>query len=254
VAELLTVRDVTVRFGGIKALTGAELTARSGDITAVIGPNGAGKTTLLGVVSGAVKPVSGSVALEGVELAGRPVHERAEAGVVRTFQNLEVFSNMTVLENVLTGAHMKARYGMWDSLARTRRFRAEEKRLRELCMERLEFVGIADKAQAQATDLPYGDQRLLEMARALAAYPKALLLDEPAAGMNNKETAQLGLIIRRIRDELGVGVVLVEHDMDLVMDISDRITVLNFGGVLAEGTPREIQDNPEVVAAYLGED
>jgi len=254
VAELLEVRDVTVRFGGIQALCEAELTARAGDITSVIGPNGAGKTTLLGVISGAVTPVSGSVRLEGGDLTGRPVHERAGAGVVRTFQNLEIFSNMTVLENVLTGAHMGIGYSMLDALLRTPKFRREEKRQRALCLEKLDFVGLADKKDAQAADLPYGEQRLLEMARALACGPKLLLLDEPAAGMNNKETAQLGVIIRRIRDELGIGVVLVEHDMELVMDISDHITVLHFGSVLAEGTPRQIQDNPDVVAAYLGED
>ena len=253
-AELLEVRDVTVRFGGIQALGQARLTARPGDITAVIGPNGAGKTTLLGVISGAVTPVSGSVCLEGADLAGRPTHERAKAGVVRTFQNLEIFSNMSVLENVLTGAHMLAGYSLLDSVLRTGRYRSEEKRLAELCMEKLAFVGLSDKHAANAADLPYGDQRLLELARALASGPRLVLLDEPAAGMHNRETAQLGVIIRRIRDELGVGVVLVEHDMELVMDISDRITVLNFGSVLAEGSPREIQDNPEVVAAYLGED
>ncbi|GFK93500.1 Sulfate/thiosulfate import ATP-binding protein CysA [Fundidesulfovibrio magnetotacticus] len=253
-ADLLAVRGASVRFGGVQALSEAELTVRQGDIAALIGPNGAGKTTLLGVISGAVTPTGGSVTLAGRELAGLPIHERAAAGVVRTFQNLEIFSNMTVLENVLTGAHLKARYGLWDSLARTPRFRREEARLREEAMVRLEFVGLADKAGHMATGLPYGEQRLLELARALASGPSLLLLDEPAAGMNNKETRQLGVIIRRIRDELGVGVALVEHDMELVMDISDRITVLNFGSVLAEGTPREIQDNPEVVAAYLGED
>nr|WP_279343354.1 ABC transporter ATP-binding protein [Fundidesulfovibrio terrae] len=251
---MLDVRGVSVRFGGVQALDGAALTVREGEVASLIGPNGAGKTTLLGVVSGAVAPQSGSVRLRGEELAGRPVHERAGAGVVRTFQNLEIFSNMTVLENVLTGAHLKAGYSLLDSLLRTPKFSREEKRLRDACMEKLDFVGLADKAQANAADLPYGEQRLLEMARALASAPVLLLLDEPAAGMNNKETAKLGAIIRRIRSDLGVGVALVEHDMELVMDISDRITVLHFGRVLAEGTPLEIQENPEVVAAYLGED
>jgi branched-chain amino acid transport system ATP-binding protein len=254
VAELLEVRDVTVRFGGIQALSSAELTVKAGDISAIIGPNGAGKTTLLGVVSGAVVPLSGSVHLNGEDLTGRPTHERARRGVVRTFQNLEIFSNMTALENVLTGAHLKISYSLFDSLLRTPRFAREEKRMRERCLEKLEFVGLADKKDCLAVDLPYGEQRLLEMARAIASDPKLLLLDEPAAGMNNKETAQLGKIIRRIRDDLKIGVVLVEHDMELVMDISDRIMVLNFGSVLAEGTPIEIQENPEVVTAYLGED
>ena len=253
-AELLEVRDVSVRFGGVQALCEAALTARAGDITSVIGPNGAGKTTLLGVINGAVTPLSGSVRLDGADLAGRPIYERAAAGVVRTFQNLEIFSNMTVLENVMTGGHLRAGYSLLDSLLRTPRFRREERRLADWCGEKLAFVGLADKAQLPAADLPYGEQRLLEIARAIAVEPKLLLLDEPAAGMNNKETQQLGAIIRRIRTELSIGVVLVEHDMELVMDVSDRITVLNFGRILAEGTPGQIQDNPEVVAAYLGED
>jgi branched-chain amino acid transport system ATP-binding protein len=255
VADLLLASAISVRFGGVQALSDAHLAVREGEISALIGPNGAGKTTFLGVVSGAVTPMPGaSVKLGGRELSGLMIHERAGAGVVRTFQNLEVFSNMTVLENVLTGAHLKAGYGLMDSLLRTPRYRREEKRLEEACMERLEFVGLARKRDAMAGDLPYGEQRLLELARALASAPRLLLLDEPAAGMNNKETAGLGTIIRRIRDELKIGVALVEHDMELVMEISDRITVLNFGGVLAEGTPREIQENPDVVAAYLGED
>ena len=253
-ADLLEVRGVSVRFGGVQALSEAALTVRQGDITSLIGPNGAGKTTLLGVVSGAVTPTGGTVRLAGQDLSGLPIHLRAQAGVVRTFQNLEIFSNMTALENVMTGAHLKAGYSMLDSLLHTPRFTREEKRLRELAMEKLEFVGLAERRDAQACDLPYGEQRLLELARAMASGPRLLLLDEPAAGMNNKETAGLGTIIRRIRDELHIGVALVEHDMELVMDISDRITVLHFGSVLAEGTPKEIQDNPDVVAAYLGED
>ena len=245
---------MSVRFGGIQALSEAGLTVRRGEIVSVIGPNGAGKTTLLGVVSGAVRAMGGTVFVDGRDLTGRPVHERAVAGVLRTFQNLEIFSNMTVLENVLTGAHLTAGYSLLDSLLRTRRFRREERRLRGACLAHLDFIGLADRAGDMASELPYGEQRLLELARALAAAPTLLLLDEPAAGMNNAETSGLGSIIRRVRDELDVSVVLVEHDMDLVMEVSDRVTVLNFGHVLAEGSPRAIQENPEVVAAYLGED
>ncbi len=251
---LLEVANVTVRFGGIQALSEADLRVAPGHIAALIGPNGAGKTTFLGVVNGAVTPVTGHVRLDGQDIAGLPVHVRARHGVVRTFQNLEIFANMSVLENVMTGAHMQVGYSMLDSLLRTPRFGREERRLRELAMEKLAFVGLQDQAAQPAQDLPYGAQRLLELARAIASGPRLLLLDEPAAGMNNKETAQLGAIIRRVREELGIGVLLVEHDMELVMDISDHITVLNFGRILAEGTPRQIQDNPEVVAAYLGED
>jgi len=251
---MLEVQNVTVRFGGVQALSEAGLTAPVQAITAVIGPNGAGKTTLLGVISGAVAPLTGSVRLGGRDLSGLPPHARAAAGVVRTFQNLEIFSNMTVLENVMTGAHLKARYGLLASLLRTPAFTREERLLREWSLEKLDFVGLSEKRDLPAGDLPYGEQRLLELARAIAGGPRMLLLDEPAAGMNTKETAALGGLIRRVRDDLGIGVVLVEHDMDLVMDISERIAVLNFGSILAEGTPGEIQANPAVVTAYLGED
>ena len=253
-ADALVVRDVTVRFGGVQALSEAELTAPLDAITAVIGPNGAGKTTLLGVISGAVTPARGSVHLCGSDLSGLPPHARAAAGVVRTFQNLEIFSNMSVLDNVMTGAHLLAKYSLLGSLLRTPAFVREERRLREWSLAKLDFVGLAHKRDLPAGDLPYGEQRLLELARAISCGPRMLLLDEPAAGMNTGETAALGVLIRRIRDDLGIGVVLVEHDMDLVMDISERVAVLNFGSILATGTPAEIQDNPEVVTAYLGED
>ncbi len=253
-ADTLTVSNVTVRFGGVQALSEAELVAPQDAITAVIGPNGAGKTTLLGVISGAVVPVTGSVHLGEANLSGLPPHARAAAGVVRTFQNLEIFSNMSVLENVMTGAHLLAKYSLLGSLLRTPAFTREERRLREWSLEKLDFVGLAHKRDLPAGDLPYGEQRLLELARAIACAPRMLLLDEPAAGMNTKETASLGVLIRRIRDDLGIGVVLVEHDMDLVMDISERVAVLNFGSILATGTPGEIQGNSEVVSAYLGED
>jgi branched-chain amino acid transport system ATP-binding protein len=178
---------------------------------------------------------------------------RARSGVVRTFQNLEVFANMTVLENVMTGRHSLVSYGILDGVLRTPRFRAGERACREAALEKLEFVGLADKKDVLAGELPYGSQRLLEMARAVAAEPRLLLLDEPAAGLNTQETKALGGLIARVRDELGITVGLVEHDMDLVMGISDAVTVLNFGAVLTSGTPAQIQADPEVVAAYLGD-
>lgn len=252
--SLLKVSDVSVRFGGVQALSGADLAVESGTVVSVIGPNGAGKTTLLGVISGAVRPMSGAVRLEGLDLSGLAAHDRARAGVVRTFQNLEIFTNMTVLENVMTGAHILGDYGLWHSLLRTPRFARRERRVREWSLEKLAFVGLADEWDTPAGDLPYGRQRLLEMARALASRPKVLLLDEPAAGMNTRETAGLAELVQRVKAELKVSVVLVEHDMDLVMEISDRVMVLNFGQVLAEGPPDRIQADPAVVAAYLGED
>jgi branched-chain amino acid transport system ATP-binding protein len=195
----------------------------------------------------------GRVALEGRDITDLAPHVRARLGVVRTFQNLEVFANMTVLENVMTGRHALAAYGILDGILRTPRFRAGERACREAALEKLEFVGLADKKDVLAGELPYGSQRLLEMARAVAAEPRLLLLDEPAAGLNTQETKALAGLIARVRDDLGITVGLVEHDMDLVMGISDAVTVLNFGTVLASGPPARIQANPDVVAAYLGD-
>ena len=253
-AALLDVTAATVRFGGIHALTEADFTIAPGTVTALIGPNGAGKTTLLNAITGMVPLTSGEVLLGGADISGLPPHKRAEAGVVRTFQNLEVFTSMSVLENVMAGRHALTRYSVAASLLRTPGFRRAERECREAALDCLEFVGLADLAHAPAGDLPYGKQRLLEMARALAASPKLLLLDEPAAGLNSKETAELGHLIRAIRDRRGVAVGLVEHDMDLVMSVSDFVTVLHFGHPLAAGTPDQIQANPEVIKAYLGED
>jgi branched-chain amino acid transport system ATP-binding protein len=253
-AALLDVTAATVRFGGIHALTDADFAIAPGTVTSLIGPNGAGKTTLLNAITGMVPLTSGAVLLDGVDISDLPPHKRAGAGVVRTFQNLEVFTSMSVLENVMAGRHALTRYSVAASLLRTPGFRRAERECREAALDCLEFVGLADLADAPAGDLPYGKQRLLEMARALAAAPKLLLLDEPAAGLNSKETAELGNLIRAIRDRRGVAVGLVEHDMDLVMSVSDFVTVLHFGHPLAAGTPDQIQANPEVIKAYLGED
>ncbi|MEL7639992.1 MAG: ABC transporter ATP-binding protein [Solidesulfovibrio sp.] len=251
---MLDVAGLTVRFGGIHALTEADFLIPPGTVTALIGPNGAGKTTMLNAITGMVPVAHGAIRLDGAELTGLPTHERAACGVVRTFQNLEVFTSLSVLENVMAGRHTHTRYPVFASLLRTPGFRRAEAACRARALECLDFVGLADVADTPAGDLPYGSQRLLEMARSLAADPKLLLLDEPAAGLNSKETARLGDVITAIRDRLGVTVGLVEHDMDLVMGVSDFVTVLNFGHPLASGTPDEVQANPEVVRAYLGED
>jgi len=251
---LLSCRGVSVRFGGVTALDHVDFLAPKGDITSIIGPNGAGKTTLLNAVTGLVGTSGGAIEFAGKDIAALPPFRRGLAGVVRTFQNLEIFSNMSVLENVMTGCHRHVRYSMLDCLFKTPRYRKEEKRCRDVAEEKLDFMGLAEKKRLPATDLPFGSQRLLELARALAAEPELLLLDEPAAGLNMKETRNLSQIIRRITNELKITIVLVEHDMDLVMHISDRVMVLNYGRTIAEGTPKEVQKNPDVVTAYLGED
>ncbi len=253
-APLLDVSGATVTFGGIHALTEADFAIAAGSVTALIGPNGAGKTTMLNAITGMVPLSGGAIRLGGEDIAGLPPHKRAAAGVVRTFQNLEVFTSMTVLENVMTGRHALTRYPVFSSLLRTPAFGRTERACREYALYCLEFVGLTDARDTPAGDLPYGRQRLLEMARALAAEPRLLLLDEPAAGLNSRETARLGELIHAIRDTLGVTVGLVEHDMDLVMNVSDAITVLHFGHPLASGTPEAIQGNAEVVRAYLGEE
>lgn len=249
---LLACSDVSVRFGGVMALNGVTFATPRRSITAIIGPNGAGKTTLLNTISGLVPCEKGRIEFLGSDIAALPAHDRGKAGVVRTFQNLEVFTNMTVLENVMAGHHRQLRYQVLDALFKTPRYWRAERACRHLAESKLAFVGLSDKRDLPAADLPFGNQRLLELARAMASEPELLLLDEPAAGLNIRETKSLGDIITRIRDDFGVTIILVEHDMDLVMRISDRITVLNFGEVIAEGSPKEIQKNPAVIAAYLG--
>ncbi|WP_243373976.1 ABC transporter ATP-binding protein [Geotalea sp. SG265] len=250
---MLEVRGVRQVFGGVTALDDVSFRVNRGEITGVIGPNGAGKTTLFNIITGIYSRTAGAVFLEARDISGLPAERLASLGMVRTFQNIELFSHMTVLENVMVGLHARSKSGMLACALKMPWTVAEERRIRTEAMAWLEFVGIADLAQVEAGNLPFGKGRLLELARAMACEPRILLMDEPAAGLNSQETLGLARLIRAVREK-GVSVVLVEHDMELVMDICDRIIVLNLGRKLAEGTPRQIQENPEVISAYLGEE
>jgi len=250
---MLEVSGITQVFGGVTALRDVSFVAAGGHITGVIGPNGAGKTTLFNIISGIYSQTSGSIALEGKDVSGFPAERLARLGLVRTFQNIELFNTMTVRENVMVARHTRSSSGLLACSLKMPWTLREEQRIRSESEQWMEFTGIGDLADVVAGNLPFGKGRLLEIARALAVEPRIILMDEPAAGLNSRETLGLAQLIRRIRD-MGITIVLVEHDMDLVMEICDRIVVLNLGKKLAEGTPREIQENPEVIAAYLGEE
>ncbi|HBA86678.1 MAG TPA: high-affinity branched-chain amino acid ABC transporter ATP-binding protein LivG [Geobacter sp.] len=250
---MLNLSGIGKRFGGLTALDGISFNVGEGSITGIIGPNGAGKTTLFNVATGIYPPSSGAVLLQGKDISKLPPEGRARLGLVRTFQNIELFGKMTVLENVLVGLHTQSKAGIFSCAFRMPWQMTEERRVRERAKELLDFVGIPELMDVEAGTLSFGKGRLLEIARAMALEPKLLLMDEPAAGLNSSETAELADLIKKIRD-LGITIGLVEHDMDLVMDICDQLVVLNLGTMLAEGTPREIQDNQAVITAYLGEE
>jgi branched-chain amino acid transport system ATP-binding protein len=249
---VLEVSGITQIFGGVTALEDISFSIRKGDITGVIGPNGAGKTTLFNIISGIYTQSSGRVMLNKIDVTGLPPEKLARLGMVRTFQNVELFGGMTVLENVMVGLHTRSSSGLLACSLRMPWSRAEESRIRADALEWLEFTGIPDLADVTAGNISFGKGRLLEVARALAVKPGIILMDEPAAGLNSRETLGLARLIKNIRN-LGITVVLVEHDMELVMEICDRIMVLNLGRKLAEGTPQEIQENFDVIAAYLGD-
>ena len=250
---MLEVTSLGISFGGLRAVDELSMKIEKGGLVGLIGPNGAGKTTVFNMLTGVYRPTDGGIRLDGQNLVGKKPHEICKLGVARTFQNIRLFSNLTVLDNVKTGLHNEITYSLAESLFHIGSYRKKERQMDERAMELLGVFGLESVADYKAANLPYGKQRKLEIARALATDPKLLLLDEPAAGMNPNETGELIETIELVRKKFGVTVLLIEHDMKLVSGICEYLYVLNFGRLLAEGTPSEVLQNPEVVTAYLGE-
>ena len=251
---VLDVRNLGIDFGGLTAVDSFNITIGPTEIAGLIGPNGAGKTTIFNLLTGVYQPTRGSVLVNGIDIKGMPIHKVNKLGIARTFQNIRLFTDMTALDNVKVGMHNHIKCSFFESLLHLPSFKKAEKKANERAMELLDFMGLAEFADVKAGSLPYGVQRRLEIVRALASNPSIILLDEPAAGMNPSETAELMHQIRRIRDTFHIAIFLIEHDMNLVMNVCEAIAVVNYGRIIAKGTPEEIRSNPAVIEAYLGKE
>ncbi|WP_298024926.1 ABC transporter ATP-binding protein [uncultured Dysosmobacter sp.] len=251
-AASLSVEHLTKQFGGVVALNDVTFEVKPGEIHGLIGPNGAGKTTLFNLITGIYRPTEGDLKLNGQSLVGKESHEAANMGIARTFQNIRLFGELSVYQNLITACQKHLSYSLLDGFLRTAKYRQQEREIAELTERTLKQIGLWDLREQMAGNLPYGQQRRVEIARALVTDPQLLLLDEPAAGMNEEETGKLSEFIRSIQEQYPVTILIIDHHMDVIMSICDRITVFNFGSLLAEGTPEEIQTNEAVIEAYLG--